>query len=326
MKRRELMFLLGGAAISWPFAGRAQQKAMPVIGYLSSAALADSGDLVAAFRQGLSEARYAEGQNVAIEYRWAEGRYDRLPALANDLVRRPVTVIAATSTPAALAAKAATATLPIVFTAGNDPVKVGLVSSLSRPDGNLTGVTRFNVELGPKRLELLHEIIPGTTRVALLVNPSNPNVETLSSELQEAARALRLQLNVLQASVESEFDAIFQSLAQLRAGALVIGPDPFFNSRSEQLAALTVRHAVPAIYQYRTFVEAGGLMSYSASNTDSHRQLGAYVGRILAGAKPAELPVEQSTKVVLIINFKTAKALGITVPQTLLARADEVIE
>jgi putative tryptophan/tyrosine transport system substrate-binding protein len=187
-------------------------------------------------------------------------------------------------------------------------------------------VTRFNVELGPKRLELLHEIIPGTTRVALLVNPSNPNAETLSSELQEAARALRLQLNVLQASVESEFDAIFQTLAQLRAGALVIGPDPFFNSRSEQLAALTVRHAIPAIYQYRTFVEAGGLMSYSASNTDSHRQLGAYVGRILAGAKPAELPVEQSTKVVLIINFKTAKALGITVPQTLLARADEVIE
>jgi putative ABC transport system substrate-binding protein len=305
---------------------RAQQKAMPVIGYLNGATLADTADLVGAFRDGLGEVGFVEGKNVTIEYRWAEGNYDRLPALANDLVRGQVTVIAATSTPVALAAKAATATIPIAFTIGGDPVKLGLVTSLSRPDGNLTGVTRFNVELGPKRLELLHELVPAAAKVALLVNPSNPNTETLSSDLQMAADALGLMIDVLQAGAESEFDTIFETLVQRRIGALVIGNDPFFNSRSEQLAALTVRHAVPAIYQYRKFVEAGGLMSYGASNTDSHRQLGVYIGRILAGAKPTDLPVEQSTKVDLLINFTTAKALGLTVPQTILGRADEVIE
>jgi putative tryptophan/tyrosine transport system substrate-binding protein len=326
MNRRDLIALLGGAALAWPLAARAQQKAMPVIGYLNGAALADSSDLVAAFKQGLSETGYVEGSNVTIVYRWAEGLYDQLPALANDLVQRHVTVIAATSTPVALAAKAATATLPIVFTIGGDPVKVGLVASLARPGGNLTGVTRFNVDLGPKRLELLHEFVPGATRVALLVNPRNPNTETLSKDLQEAARVLGLQIDILQASAESEFNAVFETLVQRRLGALVIGSDPFFNSRSEQLAALTARHAVPAIYQYRKFPEAGGLMSYSASNTESHRKLGAYVGRVLAGAKPADLPVEQSTKVELIINLKAAQALGLTVPQSILARADEVIE
>jgi putative tryptophan/tyrosine transport system substrate-binding protein len=325
MKRRELMILLGGAMIAAP-ALRAQQKAMPVIGYLSAATLVDSADLVAAFRQGLSDAGYVEGQNVLIEYGWAEGHYDRLSGLATDLVRRQVTVIAATSTPVALAAKAATATIPIGFTIGGDPVKFGLVTSLSRPHGNLTGVTRFNVELGPKRLELLHELVPTAARVALLVNPTNPNTETFSRDLQMAADALGLNVDVLQAGAESEFDALFATLVQWRIGALVIANDPFFNSRSEQLAALTVRHAVPAIYQYRKFVEAGGLMSYGASNTDSHRQLGAYIGRILAGAKPADLPVEQSTKVELLINLKTAKALGLVVPQTILGRADEVIE
>jgi putative ABC transport system substrate-binding protein len=325
MKRRELMLLLGGAMTA-ARALRAQQKAMPVIGYLNAAALFDSADLVAAFRDGLGEAGFVEGKNVTIEYRWAEGRYDRLPALADDLVHGQVTVIAATSTPVALAAKAATATIPIGFTIGGDPVKFGLVTSLSRPDGNLTGVTRFNVELGPKRLELLHELVPAAARIALLVNPSNPNTETISRDLQTAADTLGLKIDVLQAGAESEFNTVFEALAERRAGALVIGNDPFFNSRSEQLAALTVRHAVPAIYQYRKFAEAGGLMSYGASNTDSHRQLGAYIGRILAGAKPADLPVEQSTKVELLINLKTAKALGLVVPQTILGRADEVIE
>jgi putative ABC transport system substrate-binding protein len=325
MNRRDLIALLG-AALARPLAARAQQKAMPVIGYLNGAALADSSDLVAAFKQGLSEAGYVEGKNVAIEYRWAEGLYDRLPALANDLVQRQVSVIAATSTPVALAAKAASATLPIVFTIGGDPVKIGLVASLARPGGNLTGVTRFNVDLGPKRLELLHEFVPGATTVALLVNPRNPNTATLSRDLEEAARVLGLQIDILQANAESEFDAVFETLVQRRLGALVIGNDPFFNSQSGQLAALTARHAVPAIYQYRKFPEAGGLMSYSASNTMSHRKLGAYVGRVLAGAKPADLPVEQSTKVELIVNLKAAQALGLTVPQSLLARADEVIE
>ena len=320
------MPLLIGAAVTGPLAIRAQQTALPVIGYLSGAASGDSADIVAAFRQGLRETGYAEGQNAAIEYRWAEGHYERLPALANDIVRRQVTIIAATSTPVALAAQAATATVPIVFTIGSDPVKVGLVTSLSRPSGNLTGVTRFNVELGPKRLELLNELIPGATAVALLVNPDNPSAETLSRDLQEAARVLGLQMDVLQARAESEFNTVFEALVQRRIGALVIGNDPLFNSRSEQLAALTIRHALPAIYQYRKFAEAGGLMSYSASNTDSHRQLGAYVGRILAGAKPQDLPVEQSTKIELIVNLRTAKILGITVPQSILARADEVIE
>jgi putative ABC transport system substrate-binding protein len=310
----------------WPFAAIAQrEQSVRVIGYLNGATLAGSANLLAAFRKGLSEIGYVEGQNVAIEYRWADEQYDRLPALATDLVHRPVTVIAATSTPAALAAKAATATIPIVFSVGNDPVKVGLVANLGRPNGNVTGVTRFNVELAPKRLELLHDAVPAATVVALLVNPSNPNAETLSRDLQAAARALGLHLQVLRASGEGDFNAAFANLTQLRAGALVIGADPVFNSLSEQLAALAVRHAVPAMYQYREFAAAGGLMSYGASNTESHRQLGVYTGRILAGAKPADLPVQQSTKVELIINLKTARAFGLTMPQSLLLRADEVI-
>jgi putative tryptophan/tyrosine transport system substrate-binding protein len=325
MNRRHLITLLGGAA-ALPLAAHAQQKAMPVVGYLNGAALGDSSDLVAAFRHGLRETNYIEGQNVAIEYRWAEGRYDRLAALAIELVSLPVTVIAATSTPVALAAQAATATIPIVFTIGSDPVKIGLVKSLNRPGGNLTGVTRFNVELGPKRLELLHEIIPGATKFAALLNPNNPSAESLSKDLQAAAGTLGLLIDVLHASAESAFSTVFETLVKRQIHALVIGNDPFFNSRSEQLASLTVRHAVPAIYQYRKFTEAGGLMSYGASNTDSHRQLGAYVGRILAGAQPMNLPVEQSTKVELMINLRTAGELGLTVPQSLLARADEVIE
>jgi putative ABC transport system substrate-binding protein len=326
IRRRELLLLLLGGAITAPRLVCAQQKAMLLIGYINGAAMTDSADLVAAFKRGLGEAGYFEGQSIALDYRSAEGHYDRLTALAEDLVYRQVAVIVATSTPVALAAKAATSTIPVVFSIGGDPVKLGLVAGLSRPGGNITGVTRFNVELGPKRLELLHDTVPSVKKVALLVNPSNPNTETLSQSLQATSHALGLDLEVLYASTEAEFDAVFESIVQKRIGALLIGNDPFFNGRSEQLAALTVLHSVPAIYQYRQFVEAGGLLSYGASNTDSHRQLGAYVGRILAGAQPADLPVEQSTKVELIINLKAAAALGLTISQVVLGRADEVIE
>jgi putative ABC transport system substrate-binding protein len=325
LNRRDLL-ILGSTAIALPLVARAQQKAMPAVGYLNGAAPADSADLVAAFRDGLREAGYIEDQNAAIEYRWAEGHYDRLPALANDVVSHHVAVIAATSTPVALAAQKATTTIPIAFTVGSDPVKIGLVGSLSHPGGNLTGVTRFNVELAPKRLELVHELVPSAIVAALLVNPSNPNTPTVLKDLEAAAHALGMQIHVVQAGTEDEIEAAFIALTQLRVGALVIGNDPFFNSRSAKLAELAIHGAIPTIYQYRTFVEAGGLMSYGARNTDSHRQLGRYVGRILAGTKPADLPVEQSTKVDLIINLKTAKTLGVTVPQSIFARADEVIE
>ena len=264
---------------------------------------------------------------MAIEYRWAEGQYDRLPALVADLIRRQVTVIAANSPAPVMAAKAATTTIPIVFATGYDPVAAGLVASLARPGGNLTGVTSLTAEVGPKRVELLHELVPTATSIALLVNPAaGPLRETISTDLQAAARTLGLQFHVLHASAVRDFDTVFATLAQLRAGGLVIGSDPFFNSQSEQLAALAIRHAVPAIYQYREFAAAGGLMSYGGSLTDMYRQVGVYTGRILKGEKPADLPVQQSTKVELIINLKTAKALGLTVPPTLLARADEVIE
>jgi putative ABC transport system substrate-binding protein len=328
VKRREFITLLGGTAVAWPLAARAQQAAMPVIGFLGSETPELWARRLRAFHQGLGETGYVEDRNVTIEYRWAEGRNDRLPTLAADLVRRQVTVIAApNSTPAALAARAATATIPIVFAVAVDPVEVGLVVSLNRPGGNLTGITSLNVEVGPKRLELLHEAVPAATIVALLVNPTSPNIaESTTKNLGATARTLGLQMHVLHASTEREFETVFASLLQLRAGALVIGPDALFNSRLEQLAALALRHAVPTVYQFREFPVAGGLMSYGTSITDAYRQVGVYTGRILKGDKPADLPVQQLAKVELVINLKTAKTLGLTFPLPLLGRADEVIE
>ncbi len=325
MQRREFITLLGAAAAAWPPIARSQQP-VPVIGFLNSASPDGYAPMVAAFRKGLNYTGYVEGQNVVIEYRWADDQYDRLPALVADLVRRQVTVIAATSTPAALAAKPATRTIPIVFEMGGDPIQTGLVESLSRPGGNITGTAHLNVELAPKRLELLHELVPTTNIAALLVNPTNPNAETVSKEVQGAALSLGIQLQVLQASNDRDFDAVFTTLLKLRAGALAIATDPFFTSRVEQLGALSLHHAMPTIYQYRQFVAAGGLVSYGGSITDSYYKAGVYTGRILKGAKPADLPVQQSTKVELVINLKTAKALGLTVPLSLLGRADEVIE
>ena len=323
--RREFITLLGGA-VAWPVAARAQQPGMPVIGFLNSGSPGPYVRILAAFRRGLKEAGYVEGQNATIEYRWAHGQYERLPALAVELIHRPVAVLAATSTPAALAAKAATTTVPTVFTTASNPVELGLVASLSRPGGNVTGATQLSVEVGPKRLELVRELIPTATIVGLLVNPTNPVAGALLRDLQAAARTLGLQLDILHASTERDIDDAFATLLQRRASALVIVADAFFNSRSEQLGALTLRHAVPTIFGYHEFVDAGGLMSYSGSIADSYRWAGNYSGRILRGEKPADLPVQQSTKVELIINLKTAKTLGLTVPPTLLARADEVIE
>jgi ABC-type uncharacterized transport system substrate-binding protein len=324
-RRRDLIVLLGGAAAAWPLAARAQQ-AMPVIGFLGSTAADGYADRIRAFRQGLSETGYVEGRNVSIEYRWAEGQYDRLPAMAADLVRSQVSVIASSAIAAALAAKAATATIPIVFLVGVDPVEVGLVASLSRPSGNLTGIVSLAVELGPKRLELAHELIPAAATIAFLVNPTRPNAEDETKIMQAVARSLALQLRVFKAGTERDFDTVFTTLVQQRVGPLVIGVDAFFNSRSEQLATLTLRHTVPAIYQYREFAAAGGLMSYGASSTDTARQAGVYTGRVLKGERPDALPVMQSTKAELVLNLKTAKALGLTVPTALLVRADEVIE
>ena len=324
--RRQFISALGCVAAAWPVAARAQQPTMPVIGFLNSASPDGYAPMVAAFRQGLKETGFVEGENVAIEYRWANGHYDRLAALAGDLVHRGVSVIAATSTPANLVAKAATSTIPVVFTTGSDPVQLGLVGSLNRPGGNVTGVTQLSSEVAPKQLELAHTLVPKATIVALLVNPKDPRTESAIRELKAVAITLGLQLNVLRASTEVEIDDAFTALLQQRAGVLVIATDAFFNSEVERLAALTIRHSVPAIYQHGQFTEAGGLASYGSSLTNSYRLAGGYAGRILKGEKPADLPVQESTKLELIINLKTAKALGLEVPLSILGRADQVIE
>jgi putative ABC transport system substrate-binding protein len=324
MNRREFIRLLGGAAASWPLAARAQQPAMPVVGFVNAASAQGAAEQLAAFLKGLEENGYVEGRNVAIEYRWAESQFDRLPAMMADLVHRQVAVIAATTTPAALAAKAATTTIPIVFETGTDPIQLGLVTSLNRPGGNITGVTQFIVEVAPKRLELLHELVPTARTIGVLVNLAAPAVaQAQLRAIQSAANTLGLELQVLNASSEQDFDAAF---ANLRAGGLVISADSVFLRGMEQLATLTVRHAVPAIYQFRKFAAAGGLMSYGPDIRESYRMAGIYTGRILKGVKPADLPVQQSTKVELFLNLKTAKALGITVPLPLSGRADEVFE
>jgi putative ABC transport system substrate-binding protein len=327
MRRREFITLLGGAA-TLPLAARAQQPAKPVIGFVHPGSAQSFARPLSAFLKGLGETGYVDRRNVAIEYRWAGDRIDQLPVMVDDLVRRQVSVLAVLgSTPAALAAKAASTTVPIVFTIAGDPVQVGLVASLNRPGGNLTGVVTLNVEIAPKRLELLHELFPTATSFALLVNPANPALaEPVSEHVQAAARMLGVKLHVLHVSSEPELDAALGTAARLQVAGLMIGPDAFFNSRIEQLAALTSRHALPAVYQWREFTVAGGLLSYGSSITDVYRQVGVYTGRILKGEKPADLPVEQTTKVELFVNLKAAKAFGITVPTALLVRADEVIE
>jgi putative tryptophan/tyrosine transport system substrate-binding protein len=325
MKRREFITLLGGAA-AWPLSARAQQS-MPVIGFLNSRGPGDAPELLAAFRQGLKDTGLIEGQNVTIEYRFAENQNERLPALAADLVRNQVNVIAATTTPAALAAEAATKTIPIFFATSADPVQLGLVASLNRPGGNATGVTQLAVEVAPKRLELLHELIPTASAMALLVNPANPSIAAANSlAVQSAAHSLGLELHVLKASTDGALDGVFANVIQLRAGGLVIAGDPFFTGRQEQLAALSIRRAVPTIYENREFAAAGGLASYGGALADAYRLAGVYTARILKGEKPADLPVQQSTKLELFLNLRTAKALGITVPLPLSGRADEVIE
>ena len=325
--RRTFLAGTGAVLLAAPLAVEAQQKAMPVIGVLGTGSPSDSsGPFMGAFRQGLSEAGYVEGQNLAIEYRWAEGHYDRLPALAADLVGRKVDLIMASSPPSALAAKSATSTIPIVFRSGADPVGDGLVASLARPGGNLTGVSFIADELTAKRLELLSELVPRVGVIALLMNPNNATAERVIRDVQEAARTIGLQLHVLKASSESEIDTAFASLVQLHAGALVVGADPFLSGRREQLVALASRHAVPAIYAWREFADSGGLISYGASLTAAYRLVGTYAGKVLKGAKPADLPVQQPTTFELVINRKAAKALGLEVPPALVARADEVIE
>jgi putative tryptophan/tyrosine transport system substrate-binding protein len=326
MRRRDFITLLGGAG-AWPLSARAQQPAMPVIGFLASGSRAPYQPQVAAFLQGLKDTGYTAGSNVGIEYRWAEGQYERLPELASELVRRHVSVIAAMGgVTSVAAAKGATTTIPIVFQVGVDPTASGLVPSLNRPGGNVTGFTMLSREVGPKRVEVLHQMIPTATTLALVVNPTSPLAEAVSKELVAAAGMLGVRMQVLNASTDSELDAAFATAAQLRAGGLAIEIDPFFTSRMEQLAAMALRRAVPAIYQFREFAAAGGLMSYGASIADQYRQVGIYVGRVLKGEKPGDLPVQQATKVELIVNLKTAKALGIDVPPALLIRADELIE
>jgi putative ABC transport system substrate-binding protein len=329
MRRREFITLLGGAAaVAWPLGVRAQQAATPVIGFLNPTSPDTNADALRAFRQGLKDTGYVEGENVAIVYRWAENQIDRLPELAVELARRQVAVIAATgSASAAFAAKAATTTIPIVFTVAEDPVRLGLVASLARPGGNVTGINIFSAELTAKRLELLRKLVPAATRVAVLVNPANAvNTEPTLRDVQSSARAMGLQIQVLEASTSREINAAFASLGRERPDALFVGPDIFFLSRRLQLAHLATRHAIPATYSARLYAEAGGLMSYGTNTTDAWRQLAVYAGRILKGAKPADLPVEQLSKLELVINAETARMLGLDVPPSLLATADEVIE
>jgi putative ABC transport system substrate-binding protein len=325
--RRQFISVLGGTALAWPLAARAQQAALPVIGYLHNGSPGVNPHLEAAFGEGLQQTGYTEGQNVAIDRRWAESHYDRLPALAADLVRRQVTVIvAAGSSQSALAAKTATRTIPIVFDTNDDPVKLGLVDSFNRPAGNATGVAFFTAALDGKRLELLHELVPKAVAIGVLINPVSPNAERVLPEIQEAARVAKLQLYVIEASSEHDIDAAFTTLADLRAEALLVSTDPSFTQSRNRLAALAARSAIPAIYGRREFVVAGGLASYGESLTEAYRQMGVYAGKILSGVKPADLPVMQLTKIELVINLKTAKALGLEIPPTFVARADEVIE
>jgi putative ABC transport system substrate-binding protein len=326
MRRRDFIAgLVGSSASLWPLWLQAQQT-MPVVGFLNGASMEGYAPYIAAFRDGLRKSGYVEGENVAIEYRWAEGRYDHLADLVADLLGRHVAVIVA-NTPANLVAKKATDTIPLVFTTASDPVQIGLVSNLSRPGGNVTGVTQLNASLGPKRLELAHELFPGATDVALMINPRDPaRAEKLLAETQAAAKQFEIQLRVISAGNEAEMESAFKSLAQFKTAALVVGADAYYNSKSQLLAELSLRYAVPTIYEYTEFVRAGGLMSYSGNIKESYRWAGIYAGRILRGEKPGDLPVQQSTTVELLVNLKTAKALGVTIPQTLLARADEIIE